>query len=41
MIVSLVVNNKSDNKLVDLSAFSCVQYSLTISMGVLISLIFI
>lgn len=40
LVVSLLVNNKSDNKLVDLSAFHCVQYSLAMIMGFLTSLIF-
>ena len=40
MIVSLLVNSRSDIKLVDLSAFSSAQYSLAIIMGFLTSLIF-
>ena len=40
MIVSLLVNSRSAIKLVDLSAFSCAQYSLAIIMGFLTSLIF-
>ena len=40
MMVSLITNNKSDNKLIDLSAFNCYQYSLAIIMGFLTSLIF-
>ena len=40
MMVSLVTNNKSDNKLIDLSAFNCHQYSLAIIMGFLTSVIF-
>ena len=40
MIVSLLVNSRSAIKLVDLSAFSCTQYSLAIIMGFLTSLIF-
>ena len=40
MMVSLITNNKSDSKLIDLSAFSCIQYSFAIIMGFLISLIF-
>ena len=40
MMVSFITNNKSDNKLIDLSAFNCYQYSLAIIMGFLTSLIF-
>ena len=40
MMVSLITNNKSDSKLIDLSAFSCIQYSFAIIMGFLTSLIF-
>ncbi|KES11074.1 hypothetical protein SASC598O02_006230, partial [Snodgrassella alvi SCGC AB-598-O02] len=40
MILSILVNNRSDIKLVDLSAFSSAQYSLAIMMGFLTSLIF-
>ena len=40
MMVSLITNNKSDNKLIDLSAFNCHQYSLAIIMGFLTSVIF-
>ena len=40
MILSILVNNRSDIKLVDLSAFSSAQYSLAIIMGFLTSLIF-
>lgn len=40
MMVSLIVNNKSDSKLIDLSSFSCIQYSFAIIMGFLTSLIF-
>ena len=40
MMVSLITNNKSDSKLIDLSAFSCIQYSFAITMGFLTSLIF-
>ena len=40
MIVSLLVNSRSAIKLVDLSPFSCAQYSLAIIMGFLTSLIF-
>ena len=40
MMVSLVTNNKSDNKLINLSAFNCHQYSLAIIMGFLTSVIF-
>ena len=40
MMVSFITNNKSDNKLIDLSAFNCYQYSLAIMMGFLTSLIF-
>ena len=40
MIVSLLVNSRSAIKLVDLSPFSCPQYSLAIIMGFLTSLIF-
>ena len=40
MMVSLITNNKSDSKLIDLSAFSCIQYSFAIFLGFLTSLIF-
>ena len=40
MILSILVNNRSDIKLVDLSAFSSAQYSLAIMLGFLTSLIF-
>ena len=40
MMVSLITNNKSDNKLINLSAFNCHQYSLAIIMGFLTSVIF-
>ena len=40
MMVSLITNNKSDSKQIDLSAFSCIQYSFAIIMGFLTSLIF-
>ena len=40
MILSILVNNRSDIKLVDLSAFSSAQYSMSIMMGFLTSLIF-
>ena len=40
MMVSFITNNKSDNKLIDLSAFNCHQYSLAIIMGFLTSVIF-
>ena len=40
MMVSLITNNKSDSKLIDLSAFSCIQYSFAIILGFLTSLIF-
>ncbi|ORF36118.1 MFS transporter [Snodgrassella alvi] len=40
MMVSLITNNKSDSKLIDLSAFNSPQYSMSIMMGFLTSLIF-
>ena len=40
MMVSLITNNKSDSKLIDLNAFSCIQYSFAIILGFLTSLIF-
>ena len=40
MMVSFITNNKSDNKLIDLSAFNSPQYSMSIMMGFLTSLIF-
>ncbi len=40
MMVSFITNNKSDNKLIDLSAFNSPQYSMSIIMGFLTSLIF-
>ena len=40
MMVSLIINNKSDSKLIDLSAFNSPQYSMSIMMGFLTSLIF-
>ena len=40
MMVSLITNNKSDSKLIDLSAFSCIQYSFAIILGFLTSIIF-
>ena len=40
MMVSLIINNKSDSKLIDLSAFNSSKYSMSIMMGFLTSLIF-
>ena len=40
MMISLITNNKSDSKLIDLSAFNSPQYSMSIMMGFLTSLIF-
>ena len=40
MMVSLITNNKSDSKLIDLSAFNSSKYSMSIMMGFLTSLIF-
>ena len=40
MMVSLITNNKSDSKLIDLSAFNSPKYSMSIMMGFLTSLIF-
>ena len=40
MMVSLITNNKSESKLIDLSAFNSPQYSMSIMMGFLTSLIF-
>ena len=40
MMVSLITNNKSDSKLINLSAFNSPQYSMSIMMGFLTSLIF-
>ena len=40
MMVSLITNNKSDSKLIDLSAFNSPQYSMSIMMGFLTSHIF-
>ncbi|WP_370577632.1 MFS transporter [Snodgrassella alvi] len=40
MMVSLIINNKSDSKLIDLSAFNSFKYSMSIMMGFLTSLIF-
>ena len=40
MMVSLIINNKSDSKLIDLSVFNSSKYSMSIMMGFLTSLIF-
>ena len=40
MMISLITNNKSDSKLIDLIAFNSPQYSMSIMMGFLTSLIF-
>ena len=40
MMVSLITNNKSDSKLIDLRAFNSPKYSMSIMMGFLTSLIF-
>ena len=40
MMISLITNNKSESKLIDLSAFNSPQYSMSIMMGFLTSLIF-
>ncbi|WP_374695011.1 MFS transporter [Snodgrassella alvi] len=40
MMVSLITNNKSESKQIDLSAFNSPQYSMSIMMGFLTSLIF-
>ena len=40
MMISLITNNRSDSKLIDLSAFNSPQYSMSIMMGFLTSLIF-
>ena len=40
MMVSLIINNKLDSKLIDLSAFNSSKYSMSIMMGFLTSLIF-
>ncbi|MBI0129935.1 MULTISPECIES: MFS transporter [Snodgrassella] len=40
MMVSLIINNKSDSKLIDLSAFNSSKYSMSIMMGFLTSFIF-